>query len=99
MSASARSPKYVDYAVEGSTARITLNSPQNRNALSPALVDQLHQRLRDAAADPKVRAVVLGHTGGTFCAGADLSEASESDATTDRTKQMADLMRAILELP
>jgi enoyl-CoA hydratase len=88
---------YVDYVVEGSTARVTLNSPHNRNALSSALVEQLHQGLRDAAADPSVRAVVLGHTGGTFCAGADLSEASSGSAD-DRTKQLTDLLRAILEL-
>jgi enoyl-CoA hydratase len=69
----------VEYAGPADTggpyARLTLNSPHNRNALSTALVTQLHQGLRDAAADPAVRAVVLGHTGGTFCAGADLSEA------------------------
>lgn len=99
MSASAKSGRCVDYAVEGSTAHVTLNSPQNRNALSSALVEQLRQRLRDAAADPKVRAVVLGHTGGTFCAGADLAEASEGNATTEETRQLTDLLRAILELP
>ena len=102
MSASAKSRKHVDYAVEGSTAHVTLNSPHNRNALSSALVEQLHQGMRDAAADPGVRAVVLGHTGGTFCAGADLSEASGpsgGDATTDRTRQLTELLRAILELP
>ena len=60
-------------------ARLTLNSPHNRNALSATLVRQLHQGLRDAAEDPAVRAVVLGHTGGTFCAGADLSEAGGGD--------------------
>ena len=96
---------YINYAVEGSTAHVTLNSPHNRNALSSALVEQLHQGMRDAAGDPKVRAVVLGHTGGTFCAGADLSEASGpsgasgGDATTDRTRQLTELLRAILELP
>lgn len=63
----------------GPFARLTLNSPHNRNALSTALVGQLHQGLRDAAADPAVRAVVLGHTGETFCAGADLSEAGDGD--------------------
>jgi len=98
MSASAKSTKYVDYEVRGSTARVTLNSPHNRNALSSALVEQLHQALRDAAADPNVRAVVLGHTGSTFCAGADLSEASEGGAD-DRTRQLTELLRAILELP
>ncbi|ORV10990.1 enoyl-CoA hydratase family protein [Mycobacterium celatum] len=64
-------------------ARLTLNSPQNRNALSTALVEQLHEGLREAAADPAVRAVVLGHTGGTFCAGADLAQASGGDPRGD----------------
>ena len=49
-------------AVAGPFARLTLNSPHNRNALSTTLVNQLHQGLRDAAADPAVRLVVLGHT-------------------------------------
>jgi len=62
----------VRFSVEGPVARLTLDSPHNRNALSSALVDQLHTHLRSAAAHPDVRAVVLGHTGGTFCAGADL---------------------------
>ncbi|HEY7051809.1 MAG TPA: enoyl-CoA hydratase family protein [Mycobacterium sp.] len=88
----------VQYAVDGSTARVTLDSPRNRNALSSMLVQQLHQGLRDAAANPKVRAVVLGHTGETFCAGADLSEAA-SAPETDRTRQMTDLLRAMLQLP
>ncbi|MGE2816567.1 enoyl-CoA hydratase family protein [Mycobacterium heidelbergense] len=68
----------------GPFARLTLNSPHNRNALSTALVSQLHKGLRDAEADPAVRAVVLGHTGGTFCAGADLSEAGGGDPRGDR---------------
>jgi enoyl-CoA hydratase len=91
------SGQYVDYTVEGSTARVTLNSPHNRNALSSALVEQLHDGFRQAAADPTLRAVVLGHTGGTFCAGADLSEASSS--STNRTRQLIELLRAILQLP
>ncbi|WP_145012262.1 enoyl-CoA hydratase family protein [Mycobacterium marseillense] len=70
---------FVEYAGPADTggryARLTLNSPHNRNALSSTLVAQLHQGLRDAASDPAARAVVLGHAGGTFCAGADLSEA------------------------
>ena len=83
----------------GAFARLTLNSPHNRNALSTALVSQLHQGLRDAAADPEVRAVVLGHTGGTFCAGADLSQAGGGapfDTAVERAREMAALMRAIV---
>jgi enoyl-CoA hydratase len=78
----------VEYAGPADTggpyARLTLNSPHNRNALSTTLVTQLHQGLRDAASDSAVRAVVLGHTGGTFCAGADLSEAGGGSPSGDR---------------
>ena len=89
-------------ACGGPLARLTLNSPHNRNALSTALVAQLHQGLRDAAADPAVRVVVLGHTGGTFCAGADLSEAGDGDPydmAVARAREMTTLLRDILECP
>lgn len=95
----------VEYAVDGGAARLTLNSPHNRNALSSTLVGQLHQRLRDAAADPQVRVVVLGHAGNTFCAGADLAESSAaagrdpSELATDRARELVALLRAIIESP
>jgi enoyl-CoA hydratase len=97
--------RLVEYAVDKHVARLTLNSPHNRNALSTTLVTQLHQGLRDAANDPAVRAVVLGHTGNTFCAGADLSEGSAAtskdpfEATAERSREMAALLRAIVEAP
>jgi enoyl-CoA hydratase len=96
----------VEYAgpadTSGPYARLTLNSPHNRNALSTTLVSQLHQGLRDATADPAVRAVVLGHTGGTFCAGADLSEAGggdPADMAVARAREMTELLRAIVSSP
>lgn len=92
----------VRYAAESGVARLTLDSPHNRNALSSALVAQLHDGLSRAAADPDVRCVVLGHEGGTFCAGADLSEAAGRDPgelAVDRAREMTRTLRAILELP
>ncbi|OBG63738.1 enoyl-CoA hydratase family protein [Mycobacterium sp. E735] len=94
----------VDYAGPADTggpfARLTLDSPHNRNALSTTLVEQLHQGLRDAATDPAVRAVVLGHTGNTFCAGADLSAAGSGDDPFEmavaRAREMTAVMRAIV---
>jgi enoyl-CoA hydratase len=67
----------VQYSADRGIARIALDSPDNRNALSAALVEQLTLALTDAAGDDSVRAVELTHTGSTFCAGADLSEASQ----------------------
>ena len=88
----------VRYEVDRSVATLTLDSPRNRNALSSGLVAQLQQGLADAAEDPAVRAVVLTHTGGTFCAGADLSEATQGDPTANPRRLVA-VMRALLELP
>lgn len=92
----------VHYTVDGPVARVTLDSPHNRNALSTALVSQLRQGLCDASDDSSVRAVVLGHTGGTFCAGADLSEASGGDAAetvATNARQLTSVLRSILEMP
>ena len=92
----------VHYAVEGSVARLTLDSPDNRNALSTKLVHQLRQGLTDATEEPGVRAVVLDHTGGTFCAGADLAEAvgrDPGDLAVDRARELTHLLRRILKLP
>ena len=92
----------VSYAVDGHVARLTLDSPHNRNAMSARLVGQLRDGLRSAAEDAGVRAVVLGHTGGTFCAGADLSEASGGDpydAAVARSREMTALLRSIVECP
>jgi enoyl-CoA hydratase len=92
---------YVRYQVEDGFATITLDSPHNRNAISSRLMSELRRGLADATADPQVRAVVLTHTGNTFCAGGDLSEALNSDHTAadERTRAMIHLLRGIVEMP
>jgi enoyl-CoA hydratase len=90
--------RLVQYSVERGIARIALDSPRNRNALSAALVDQLTAALADAAEDQAVRAVELTHTGNTFCAGADLSEASQGGMRAGAERVLA-LLRHIVALP
>lgn len=97
---------FVRYEVDAGVATLTLDSPHNRNAISTRLVAELSQSLTDAATDPDVRVVVLTHTGGTFCAGADLTEAAAGAADADpaqlaaeRTREMTTLLRSIVELP
>jgi enoyl-CoA hydratase len=67
----------VQYSIDRAIARIALDSPRNRNALSAALVGQLTDAVLAAADDDRVHAIELTHTGSTFCAGADLSEAKQ----------------------
>jgi methylglutaconyl-CoA hydratase len=59
----------------GRIRTVTLDSPDNANALSIALLTQLRAALEDAMRDPGVRVVVLTGAGKVFCAGADLKEA------------------------
>lgn len=91
-------------ATDAGVTTLTLDSPANRNALSSTLVRQLRDAIDTAGGDPSVRAVVVTHTGGTFCAGADLGEAlkrglTPEQATEEVGKAMSGLMRSFLELP
>ena len=77
MTAQQAEPELVRFGVEDRVATITLGSPANRNALSRRLVASLEDHLALAAERDDVRVVVLTHTGGNFCAGADLAESLE----------------------
>ena len=89
----------VHYAVDRAIATVVLDSPDNRNALSAQLVGELSAHLQTAAADSAVRAVVLTHTGSTFCAGADLKEAAAEGGPERGTQRMVALLRLIVEVP
>ncbi|HEV7627768.1 MAG TPA: enoyl-CoA hydratase family protein [Streptomyces sp.] len=80
-------------AHEKGITTLTLDSPHNRNALSVRLVSELYAELQRAAEEDRVRALVLTHTGNTFCAGADLREGSGSPS------DLAAVLRTIVELP
>ncbi|WP_313713050.1 enoyl-CoA hydratase-related protein [Pseudomonas sp.] len=66
--------------VEAGVAWITLNRPEQRNALDIPTLKTLHATLEACNTDPAVRVVVLTGTGRSFCAGADLAEWAEAEA-------------------
>jgi enoyl-CoA hydratase/carnithine racemase len=68
----------VDGPVDG-VARLTLNRPDKRNALSVALRDALSDQLDRLAAEEAVKVVVLTGAGEVFCAGFDLREFEVDD--------------------
>ncbi|MEO5666041.1 MAG: enoyl-CoA hydratase/isomerase family protein [Nocardioides sp.] len=61
----------------GGVALLTLNRPDQMNALSGELVAALGEALARCRADAQVRVVVITGSGRGFCAGADLIEAAE----------------------
>ncbi|CAL9479392.1 enoyl-CoA hydratase family protein [Streptomyces sp. enrichment culture] len=89
----------VSEAAHDGIRTLTLDSPHNRNALSTRLVAQLYDALERAGADDTVRAVLLTHTGSTFCAGADLGEASAAGAPADAPLALARLLRTVVAFP
>lgn len=68
----------------GPVARLTLNTPDNLNALSDAMLAALHQALDTIADDEHIKVVVLAGTGRAFCAGHNLKEIQAKRAASDQ---------------
>jgi len=60
--------------------RLVLNRPAKLNAISAELRDALADAIAEAAADDRVRVVVIAGAGRAFCSGYDLSEEAPASA-------------------
>lgn len=91
------------YELNGAVARITLNRPEKRNALSETLIAGLKDALKRAGNDDAVRVVIISGAGSDFCSGADLSalqkiaDASIADNAAD-ARSLMDVFTLIREL-
>jgi methylglutaconyl-CoA hydratase len=70
-------------------ARLTLNRPEARNAMSQRMIQDLCAAAAELARDERVRVVVLTGAGDHFCAGGDLKE-MQVQATRTRAERVAD---------
>ncbi len=87
----------VRYQVFQQVATITLNHPENRNAMTPAMLAKLFAALAAAVADTSVRIIVLTNTGPVFCAGADL--AAGSGVSGSQGPGLSEVLTAIQDAP
>jgi enoyl-CoA hydratase/carnithine racemase len=84
--------------------RLTLNRPDQLNAMTAELCEALHGELRTIAADRSARAVILTGAGRGFCAGLDLRGYGAapsnlgSDEARDRLANQQHMSTLILEL-
>lgn len=84
----------------GAACTITLNRPQQRNAIGPVMVNELLYALGDAFDDASVRTVVLTGAGSAFCAGADLGQMTQAPAPQLPLRgDYADLLLAMTGAP
>lgn len=87
------------YEVRDGAAWITLNRPQNRNALSAVLVTELYDHIIESNADDEVRCIVITGTGPAFCAGADLKSPPGQVIDGGRAIPYSDVLTTILDNP
>lgn len=86
----------------GRVWRITLNRPDQRNAVSGPMMELVRAALAEAAGDPDARAIVLSGAGDHFCAGADVAELLEATGgpgAIEYGRAFEEVLRAIAEHP
>lgn len=86
----------------GGVATLTLNRPERRNALTVELLERLVGHLAAIRESAEIGAVVLTGAGGTFCAGADLSEFAdrpEDPGRQHRIDLVTESMERLRDLP
>jgi len=83
-------------------ATLTLDRPEARNALNFAAIDEFAQRVREMAAMPDLRALIITGAGKAFCAGGDLKEHQAHGDRAGGTRvssSMGDALNEMEQLP
>lgn len=87
---------------QGAIAIITLNRPERRNALTPAMLDGLRRLAEDLRSEAAIRVVVIKGAGGDFSVGADIGAMGAARPPVVAARQTAQagalLMRALREI-
>ncbi len=86
----------VRYAVDGTVATVTFDKPDRGNAMDQVMQVRYGELLREADADPAVRAVVVTGSGRSFCPGADLGLLGDISSSTQPTPEEHEGFRNVL---
>lgn len=97
--------RMVTYDKEGSTATITLNRPEKRNAFNLEMMGEIDSAFDRAAQDREVKCIIITGAGKAFSAGLDFNWAADMDlenlppmASTVRGRQVTHDERSLLTL-
>lgn len=87
------------YSVSGGVARLTINRPERRNAISWETIVSLRDKLAAAKADAEARVVVLTGAGDrAFCAGADLGTMAGDSAFLEVHKGRGEMASLFVDM-
>ena len=64
----------IDYAVDGTTAVITLDRPDDLNTIVPPMLEELEAAVTTAIRDPDVKVILVQGAGRSFCGGFNFGE-------------------------
>jgi methylglutaconyl-CoA hydratase len=89
---------------DGPVATVSLARPEARNALNAPLIAEITRCFEDLAEDERVRVVVLGGEGPSFCAGADIGYMRDTagfsyEENLEDARRLGRMFRAVDELP
>src|SRR4051794_34364029 len=92
---------HVRCEVERDVARVTLDRPAKRNALSADMLTALTDLLSRLSRRDDVRALAIMGAGGAFCAGADLGSVREDDGkeATNYRRLVVDFLESVRLFP
>ena len=87
--------------------RLTLNDPDNKNALSELMIQKLINTITEASKDNSVKVIVIASIGNVFCSGHNLKEINEARKADDSGefyylelfKACSSLMQIIINCP
>lgn len=82
----AETKEHVAYEEHGQVARVMLDRPARRNALTRSMLARLSEIFAAVGRRTDLRAVILYGAGSDFCAGTDISELESLDETSARAK-------------
>jgi enoyl-CoA hydratase/carnithine racemase len=86
---------YATLSNQGPVSIVTLNRPERLNAIGLQLLQDLHEALVAAQADPQTRVIVLTGAGRAFCAGDDLKEFTQQSASNASAADTCDRIQQI----
>jgi 2-(1,2-epoxy-1,2-dihydrophenyl)acetyl-CoA isomerase len=78
---------------------VTLNRPEKRNAMTPAMLDALLATFTEVSRNPQDRVMVLTGAGGAFCSGADLSGVEGAESPLSQARFLGSVVLALHRIP
>ncbi len=95
--------KSILFEQKGYVGFLTLNRPEQRNALSLQLIDEMQKQLNLIAKDRKLRVIVIKGSGSAFCAGHNMNELQGENYESNHFRRIfskcTDMMLTLHKLP